>query len=318
MENEMKLVAGFGTVEEYPLYAAAGADELFCGYVPFDWNEKYGNLQPLNRREVRYVDVQIGAFEELCILHKMTEVYKKPVTIALNALCYSGEQYPRILSIVERCVAIGLDSFIVADPALLLEITRSGIPCKIQLSGELGEINTPMLEYFREVHPTRVIFHRKNTIRDMGEIIQKMQGKIPEYEAFFLNEMCHFSGAFCNSLHCDELCHLCQVPYRLGRLDATGESALEISKPRPFSEQEDYGLGASGCGFCALWKLGEAGVTHLKIPGRGNYSGFMEQDIKSARQALNILKESKSEEEYLSRMRQDLFPAGCSRVCYYR
>ncbi len=26
-----------------------------------------------------------------------------------------------------------------------------------------------------------------------------------EFEAFVLNEMCQFTGAFCNSLHCDEM-----------------------------------------------------------------------------------------------------------------
>ena len=26
-----------------------------------------------------------------------------------------------------------------------------------------------------------------------------------EYEAFILNERCHYTGAFCSSLHCDEL-----------------------------------------------------------------------------------------------------------------
>ena len=34
-----------------------------------------------------------------------------------------------------------------------------------------------------------------------------------EFEAFVLNRLCQFTGAFCNSLHCDELGHLCRVPY---------------------------------------------------------------------------------------------------------
>ena len=45
-----------------------------------------------------------------------------------------------------------------------------------------------------------------------------------EYEAFILNELCHFSGAFCNSLHCDELTHLCRVPYELGNLHKKEET----------------------------------------------------------------------------------------------
>ena len=41
---------------------------------------------------------------------------------------------------------------------------------------------------------------------------------IPEFEAFVLNEMCQFTGAFCNSLHCDEMGYLCKVPYQIGTL----------------------------------------------------------------------------------------------------
>ena len=37
-----------------------------------------------------------------------------------------------------------------------------------------------------------------------------------EFEAFVLNEMCQFTGAFCNSLHCDEMGYLCRVSYWLG------------------------------------------------------------------------------------------------------
>ncbi len=30
-----------------------------------------------------------------------------------------------------------------------------------------------------------------------------------------MNELCQFTGAFCNSLHCDEMGYLCRVPYLL-------------------------------------------------------------------------------------------------------
>ena len=50
----MKITAGLGSIEDYPLYVQAGADEVFAGYVPYSWNLRYGNVYPLNRREVLY------------------------------------------------------------------------------------------------------------------------------------------------------------------------------------------------------------------------------------------------------------------------
>ena len=37
MENSMKITAGLGSIDEYERFVQAGADEFFCGYVPFFW-----------------------------------------------------------------------------------------------------------------------------------------------------------------------------------------------------------------------------------------------------------------------------------------
>lgn len=67
----MKIVAGLGSIDEYERFVKAGADEFFCGYVPYSWSKKYGTVLPLNRREVLCYNVQLGAFEELRILAAM-------------------------------------------------------------------------------------------------------------------------------------------------------------------------------------------------------------------------------------------------------
>lgn len=352
-KEKMKIVAGLGSIEEYPLYVAAGADELFCGYVPASWSEKYGTLSPLNRREVRFYNVQIGSMEDLKILRNMINEYGAPVKIALNSLYYREEQYPEILQIIQDCMAIGFDSFIIADPALLVYVREQGIQCKLHISGEMSEYNTPFLNLLGKYDIKRVIFHRKCTIPDMvactshGKGMSK--GAIREYEAFALNEMCYFTGAYCNSYHCDELCHLCHVPYRLGRLEAScassnifqlkdnlltsslGELASnkkpclsaemeEMTAHENTPEQQPYSgeiLGESGCGLCALWKLREAGITHLKVVGRGNYPEEMERDIQGMKRALEILENSQGEADYLLKMKSELFPQGCSGRCYY-
>ena len=313
----MKIVAGLGSIDEYIPYVKAGADEFFCGYVPYSWTEKYGTLLPLNRREVLCSNVQLGAFSELEILASMVKKYEKPVHLTFNSLYYIPEQYLEIANIIIRCMSIGFQSFIIADPALNLK---------------------------------RLIFHRKNSIEDMGSIISKA-GQTTEFEAFALNEMCQFTGAFCNSLHCDEMCHLCLVPYELGRIRecVSAENRLKTS-PLPVKLQENemknigsaenvdepeddsYLCGQTGCGLCALYSLKKAGITHLKLVGRGNYIDYMERDIRNLRKALEILKDVldmektgnipaglKAEETYISQMKKELFGSAgkCSGMCYY-
>ena len=55
----MKIVAGLGSIDEYERFVKAGADEFFCGYVPYSWSKKYGTVLPLNRREVLCYNVQL-------------------------------------------------------------------------------------------------------------------------------------------------------------------------------------------------------------------------------------------------------------------
>lgn len=325
----MKIVAGLGSIDEYETFVKAGADEFFCGYVPFSWAEKYGVIHPLNRREVLFYNVQIGSMSELQILKKMVDYYGKPVELTFNSLYYTWEQYPVIAEIITQCMAAGFENFIIADPALMLYLRQQKINCGIHLSGETAEVNRGMLEQMLPFGIRRVIFHRKNSLEDMKSCIK--EADFPhEYEAFILNELCHFSGAFCNSLHCDELTHLCRVPYELGNLhkkEETDAAQKDVAETDRIQRKEGKGLpldedgyltGSTGCGLCALYRMKQVGITHLKLVGRGNYTDFMEKDIRQLRKALDILEKSDNELQYQREMKASLFPDGCSQNCYYR
>lgn len=310
----MKIVAGLGSIDEYETFVKAGADEFFCGYVPFSWAEKYGVIHPLNRREVLFYNVQIGSMSELQILKKMVDYYGKPVKLTFNSLYYTGEQYPVIAEIITQCMAAGFENFIIADPALMLYLRQQKINCGIHLSGETAEVNRGMLEQMLPFGIRRVIFHRKNSLEDMQSCIK--EADFPhEYEAFILNELCHFSGAFCNSLHCDELTHLCRVPYELGNLhkkEETDAAQKDVAETDRIQGKEGKGLpldedgyltGSTGCGLCALYRMKQVGITHLKLVGRGNYTDFMEKDIRQLRKALDILEKSDNELQYQREMK---------------
>ena len=341
----MKITSGLGSIDDYPRYVRAGADELFCGYVPFSWSEKYGTVLPLNRREVLNYNVQIGSFSELEILANMVQKYQKPVHLAFNSLYYRQEQYEEITQIIQQCRSIGFDSYILADPALLVYLRKEKIDCEVHLSGDLGTVNSAMTEVFAKEYPKRIIFQRKNTISEMRAVIRHITAQKEaarkewtyptEFEAFALNELCQFSGAFCNSLHCDEMGYLCRVPYWKKPMSFSESKLEKQEKNRPgenisISEwdsaselmnpvsEDGYLCGATGCGLCTLKQLSDAGITHLKLVGRGNYTDFMERDIRNLRRTLEILEDSSTEEEYIRAMKAEIVPNGCSQMCYVR
>ena len=76
-------------------------------------------------------------------------------------------------------------------------------------------------------------------------------------------------------------------------------------------DEDGYLTGSTGCGLCALYRMKQVGITHLKLVGRGNYTDFMEKDIRQLRKALDILEKSDNELQYQKKMKVSLFPDGC-------
>ena len=55
----------------------------------------------------------------------------------------------------------------------------------------------------------------------------------------------------------------------------------------------------------------------LKLVGRGNYTDFMEKDIRNLKTALEILENTDTEAAFRTEMKKQIFPYGCSGNCYY-
>lgn len=301
----MKIVAGLGTIDDYEAYIEAGADELFIGYVPYAWQRSFGTGTPLNRREVHYVNVNIGSRSELEILAEKIKQKNVPVSIAFNSLNYEEEQYPVIMDIITDCSELGFKDIIVADIGLLIHLYKCGLSktLNIHVSGELGEMNSSQIKLLERLEISRIIYHRGTTLDDMQYMIAHT--KSLEHEAFFMNERCHFTGAYCNSIHCDELVPMCRVPYKV-----EGYNPIE-------QDAEESMDSIDGCGLCALKRLYNMGVTHIKIVGRGASTEYMIDCIKKAKDAINILSTSKSEEEYVSLVQSNIITNPCNHRCYY-
>lgn len=338
----MKITAGLGCIDDYKTLVKAGADEVFCGYVPYEWNKKYGTLFPLNRREVLYYNIQISSLEDMKILKRMVNVYKVPVSITFNYLYYLEEQYEMIAKIIKDLVDIGFNEFIIADIALILYLKEKNIKCSIHLSGECAELNHFSIDFFNKLNISRYIFHRKNSIEDMKSCISNNKVKNLEYEAFILNEKCHYTGAFCNSLHCDEMIHLCKMPYHLSKVSEYANNFGEVDRrlelyykdmDNKYNEEiymenqcytgnedeieDSYIFGRTGCGLCSLKELKKAGVTHLKVVGRGNSIENMGRDVRNLKKAIDMLDDIEDSKTYEKIVQDKLLHGKCSGECYY-
>ena len=302
--ESLRITAGMGDITSYETLVNAGADELFAGFVPFSWNKTYGNLLPLNRREVLFYHVQIGTLEDMKILRQKIDRYHIPVTITFNSLYYVKEQLPVIADYIRDLSALGFSDYIIADINLIRYLSKHRIPCRIHISGEIGEWNEYTLRLLLSLSNdttriTRIIFHRKTDYRDIARCVSVGRSLDPalEFEAFCMNENCHYTGGYCNSLHCDEMVHLCQLEYRL---------SPQVSVPAAeYNDEEEDIPGETGCGLCAIEDLQALGITHLKVVGRGLSPECVARDIQAVKEVLRTGDPS-------------LFRTKCHHACYYQ
>lgn len=323
----MKIVTPLTNENFYEPLISEGADEFYCGFVPYEWLKRYTNLSPLNRREF-LGNVNICSFTSMKILGKMIDKYKIPVKITLNSLYYTNDQYPIITDIIKKLMDIGFKTFIIADLALIVYLRNNSIDCNIHLSGENGQINNLSIDLLNQFNISRYIFSRKDTLDDIKNCIEKNPIKNIEYETFILNELCPFSGAFCNTMHCDWLTQVCKINYKVRsikkeseKLDKVVENAIRLQKSSAINninlKRDSNTLGKSGCGLCKICELRNIGVSHLKVVGRGKCLEYLIENIRSTKEIIKIANNETDSNEFEKLIKCKYFNSNCTNFCYY-
>lgn len=269
------------------------------------------------------------------ILGRMVEKYKVPIKITFNSHYYVRSLYPILMDVVKDLMDMGFDTFIIADIAFIIYLREKGIDCNIHISGEMEVYNSNAVKFLNQFDISRVVFPRKVTLKNIKDLISNSKLNTMEYEAFILNAMCLYSGAFCNGIHSDELPFICEIPFQVKRFKGgsnkfrTAEKALnKMVNLQNYSQQNkqnpqigqgnfSYTLASSGCGLCRIKELMDIGVTHLKVVGRGCILETLIKDIQYTNKAINIANEPLTSEEYISKIRSEFFNNMCTYLCYY-
>lgn len=325
----MKIVTPLCCVENYERLVDAGADEFFCGYNSHNWLDKFSNIIPMNRREY-LLSANICSMDEMRILAAFVEKYKKPVKITFNSLFYIKEQYDEIVKVIKQLMEYNFDTFIISDIALIIYLYEHNVNCKVHLSGETAEINSLMIDMLKDYNITRFVFHRKSTLEEITSCIKNCKDKNMEFEAFMLNELCPYTGAFCGSWHCDELLHICDFPFQIKSFNSDLKCFDNVEKNMRIYNRavklklqkidetidEKYEFGVTGCGVCKIWELEKAGVDFLKVVGRGKNIELLEKDIRKLRKLVDSTKDYSNSFDYSAYVKNDI--GKCSGMCYYR
>jgi putative protease len=294
-----RLNAPFRTLEQIESVVAAGADELYCGYLDRQWVAKYGAVCSSNRREWAYASIDTP--EKLGEAVRTAHLSGRPLSIALNTSYYPLQTYPDIMRHVEAALAAGADSLIIADLALVAHLRESGISIPITASTGMGILNHEYANFLAGFGVTRVVLERQLT---PPEIAATRAGTALQLEAFILFRRCINVDGFCTFHHGTDVLGLgdvgCRFPYTytLRSLPTARSGRTRRNMARHAAayaaDPEGWGLMSSDlfeCGLCALWHMANVGVDCVKVVGRAvPFFDAIPTGIAAVRRFLDLLK----------------------------
>jgi len=328
----MKILAPVSKIEEIDVLIKEGANELYCGFTPGDWAERFGKSSSVNRRLPGRAS--FSSLESFKSLVDVAHNQNVPVFLTVNKAAYSTEQYAEVVSLIKAITEqIGIDALIVADPGLILALRENSFNLPIHASSISSILNSESAKFFKNLGVSRIIFPRYLSIATMEDIIKKT-GNDLEYEAFILNDGCVFEEGYCNALHSHggAFCHNVLWSYKLHgcKQPLTNEDFwAHIAEYRKWlwmgikncgdsqTKKEDFfGM----CGLCAIPRLENIGVSSLKIVGREAPLKKKESSVRLLKTALGLTKSSDLDNwtKTVINMREIEDICLTRYMCYYR
>ncbi|MBI5418655.1 MAG: U32 family peptidase [Deltaproteobacteria bacterium] len=306
----MRILSPVDRAAEVPVLLSAGAEELYAGYVPPFWSERFGPVVSCNRRS--YAEASVASPEELDALIRAAALRDAPVYLALNASPVPEEMMPRMVEFVVDLARRGVRGVIVSDLPLLLALRDAKfLRLDLHASTLFSPFNGAAVAFLRRAGATRVILARELSTAEIGRIVAE-SGRTP-IEVIGLRGRCPNIEGFCTHLHDDpQRTWPCELRYEKEWIGPGAGVPREILLAMERYEGSDRHY---SCGLCAVPLLERAGVHALKIVGRGAESERKTSAVEAVRAMRKWGREAAPDTAECARRGKVLFQEMHGRPC---
>ncbi len=312
----MKLISPVDRKSEAGALLDAGATELYGGYVPQAWQQRFGLLASINQRT--FAGAQIDSYADLQAIVAQCLQRGGEFALTLNAPFYSAAQQPLLLDYVAEAVEAGVTSVILADLALLRLLKRE-FPNLLYHASTLAHLgNSAAIRFYQTQGVGRVILPRHLTVAEMAEI--RAQVADVECDAFLLVGKCPNTEGLCTFHHSSpDKIWPCEIPYQLEAVQEQASDNLQqvMARQQSWADSDRR----HGCGLCAIPQLIAAGISGLKLVGRGAPTVRKLKNLQLAVRFVQLAEETANFTDYQTlalRAHREHFGIGCcENVCYY-
>ena len=271
-----ELVCPAGNLEKGLAALRFGADAVYCGMKRFSLRQKAGNCDRA----------------ELAVLVGVAHAAGQRVYVAANIFPRDADLADLAADLAEAA-DVGVDAFIVSDPAALRLARRVAPSVPLHLSTQANTLNSESAAFWFDAGITRIILARELSLAEIRLIAAAHPRRT--FEVFAHGALCmaysgrcfmshYLAGRDSNRGHC---AHPCRWSYRV-------EEALRPGEYFTVEEGPGGGLVFFSRDLCALPLLPElaaAGAGALKIEGRIKSLYYVAVVTSVYRRALQALAE---------------------------
>jgi len=312
----VKIISPIDNRAEVEPLLEAGADELYGGYVPPEWRQRFSGLASINQRT--FEAAQIDSLDDLRAIVDSAHSAGVPFSLTLNAPFYSDDQLPLIVDFVGEMCQLGVDGVILADIALLRSLKGlfAGLELHASTLAHLG--NSGAVRKFVDEGISRVIFPRHIPVAEMKSMMQHFPDIV--FDAFLLVGKCPNTEGLCSFHHSSsDRVWPCEIPYRIepeGEMPSP-ELLAAIERQNSWSQTNRR----HGCGLCAIPALIEARLSGAKLVGRGAPTPQKVNNVVLVRDFIGLAASEPDFDRYRQQAiaaHKKRFGSPCSpNVCYY-
>ncbi len=321
----MKIVSPVDNHKEVEAIIKTGAGELYAGVISKNWKGKYSYLTAANRRE--WPKANFKNFSELKKAIDIAHSYDVPVFLTMNAISYSKNQYPMLLTEINKAIEIGIDALIVGDPGLLLTLKEKKIDKQtdIHISTVGTTFNSETVKFYKELGAKRIILPRH---LKMDEIENLTKNKNMEFEVFIINCLCPNEDGFCTFQHAlnvpefskfylgkENGNHACRLNYDVS---ISPKNKDAIKHYLTWKNKLTKGI-CHFCGACAIYDFKKLNICSIKIVGRIHPTERKLRDSQFIKHIVDLTKENLSKEEFIAKCRDEYkrtYGFSCDGRCY--
>lgn len=310
----MRILCPADSAAEAETLAGLGAGELYGGYLPMQWAERFGLAASPNRRT--FAEAQISDEKELRAVVAAAHAGGAEFFLTVNSPFYAREQYPALLALAGEALAAGTDAFIAADPGFI-SVARARWPgVRIHLSTLADAANRGAAAFWRRLGVERITLPRHLSLAATAALLAAS----PEmrFDAFVLYGQCPNDEGQCTFSH-DHPGRTwpCVQPYAMTLIPDSPQARCASVAHAGWADLSR----ADACGLCALWDLSHLGVEAVKIVGRGTPTGRKSWAVRAVKELLGLIEAGIGREEFRAAARNcslGRFVHGCSPyLCYY-